>query len=291
MWLRRFGEKRYPRETLYREFYGRQKVDPQVQMNHLFDYLKIAPHLVPKAEQLNAPTIRHPDLSPSNIFISDSGDITGIIDWQHATILPIFLQAKIPKHFQNYGDDDSENFRRPKLAEDFVTITDSDKEIEMELYRRRQMHYFYVGHTSRLNKAHFHAMGKYNLVLRNQLYDTACRPWEGDNTSLQAELIKTMAHWSEIAPAEGNPPVHYSPAEVEECLDRDSKQKNADEQMQQVRDFIGINTEGWVLNEEFESAREKAKLIKSEMAEAALTEEERREFDELWPFQDHEEID
>ena len=291
MWLRRFGEKRYPREPLYREFYGRQKVDPQVQINLLLDYLKVAPHLVPKAEQLNVPTIRHPDLSPSNIFISDSGDITGIIDWQHATILPIFLQAKIPKHFQNYGDDDSENFQPPKLAEDFATITDSDKEIEMELYRRRQVHYFYVGYTSRLNKAHFHAMGKYNLVLRNQLYDTVGRPWEGDNTSLQAELIRTMAHWSEIASPEDNPPVHYSPAEAKECLERDAKQKNADEQMQQVRDFIGINIEGWVQNEEFESAREKAKPIKNEMAEGADTEEERREFDEHWPFQDHEEID
>src|SRR3954453_23740572 len=80
-----------------------------------------------------------------------------------------FLQAKIPKHFQNYGDDASENFERPKLAEDFATMTDSDKDIEMELYRRRQVHYFYAGYTSRLNKAHFHAMGKYNLVLRNQL--------------------------------------------------------------------------------------------------------------------------
>ncbi|TVY87724.1 Altered inheritance of mitochondria protein, mitochondrial [Lachnellula willkommii] len=290
-WLRRFGEKRYPREPFYREFYSRQKVDPQVQIRYLLDYLKVAPHIVPKAEQLNVPTIRHPDLSPSNIFISDSGDITGIIDWQHTTIHPIFLQAKIPKHFQNYGDDDSENFRRPKLAEDFATMTSSDKRIEMELYRRRQVHYFYLGHTSELNKAHFHAMGKYNLVLRNQLYDIASRPWEGDNTSLQAQLIKTMAQWSEIASPEDNPPVQYSPAEVEECLDRDAKQKRVDEQMQQVRDFIGVNIDGLVLNEEFETARERANLIKDELAEGANTEEEKREFDELWPFQDHEEID
>jgi hypothetical protein len=47
---------RYPREPLYREFYGRQKVDPQAQVNHLLDFLKVAPHLVPKAEQLNVAT-------------------------------------------------------------------------------------------------------------------------------------------------------------------------------------------------------------------------------------------
>ena len=291
MWLRRFGERRYPREPLYREFYGHQKVDPQVHISHLSDYLKVTSHLAPQAKQLNVPTIRHPDLSPSNIFISNSGDIAGILDWQHTTILPIFLQAKIPKHFQNYGDDDSEILRRPKLAENFATMNDSDREIEMEVYRRRQVHYYYVGYTSQLNKPHFHAMGKYDLVLRSQLYDTASRPWEGDKTSLQAELIKTISRWSEIDSVADNPPIHYSSAETEECLERDAKQKNADEQMQQLRDFIGINIEGWVSKEEFEDAREKAKLIKLEMAESAGTEEERKEFEEHWPFQDHEEID
>jgi hypothetical protein len=58
-------------------------------------------------------------------------------------------------------------FRPPKLEQDFGTLTDSDKEREMEIYRRRQVHYFYVGFTNHMNKAHFHAIGKYNLVLRN----------------------------------------------------------------------------------------------------------------------------
>ncbi|KAH9217729.1 serine/threonine protein kinase [Leptodontidium sp. 2 PMI_412] len=244
LWLQRYGEKRYPREPFYRELYHGQKVDPQAQIQHLVDYLKVAPHLVPKVEQLN-----------------------------------------------NYGDDDSENFRRPKLAEDFANMTSSDKEVEMERYRRRQVHYFYLGYTSDLNKAHFHAMGKHNLVLRNQLYGTAGRPWEGDNTSLQVQLIKTVAEWSEIASPEDNCPVRYSPAEVEECLDRDAKQNRVNEQMQQVRDFIGINIDGLVPNEEFESARARAELIKNELAEGADTDEQRSEFDRIWPFQDHEEID
>ncbi len=100
-----------------------------------------------------------------------------------------------------------------------------------------------------------------------------------------------MAHWPEIASPEDILLANYSPTEAEECLDRDAKQKDADDQMQQVRDSIGINIEGWVPTEEFDSAQEKAKLRKSEMVEAAETEEERREFDEHWPFQDHEEID
>lgn len=289
-WLQKFGRERYPREALYREFYGHQKVDPQVQIGHLLDYLKLAPHIVPKEEELSTPTIRHPDLSPSNIFVSDSGEITGIIDWQHTAILPIFLQAKIPKHFQNYGDEESENFKPPKLPPNFDIMSDSEKEHEMEVYRRRQVHYFYVGFTDRHNKPHFNAMRKHNLVLRNRLYDIACRPWEGDNTSLKAELISTLEQWGEIAP-EVVAPVQYSSDETKDCLDRDTKQKEADMQMEQMRAFIGVNIEGWVPNNTFEEAKAKAEYIKNEMLNEAETEHERKELLEHWPFQDHEEID
>ena len=266
-------------------------------MDHLLNYLKLAAYLVPNSLELNSPTIRHPDLSPSNIFVSESGDITGIIDWQHATVLPIFLQAKIPKYFQNYGDEDSERFKPPRLPLNFDTLSDSKKEHEIELYRRRQVHYFYVGFTDLHNKPHFHAMGKHNLVLRNRLYDTACRPWEGDNTSLQAELIYTLEQWPEITCSSDSdnssspPPVQYSPEEIKECLERYAKQKVADGQTEQIRGFIGVNIEGWVPNDGFEEAKEKAEYIKSEMLGEAETEEEKKELLEHWPFQDHQEID
>lgn len=170
-------------------------------------------------------------------------------------------------------------------------MTESEQEIEMELYRRRQVHYFYVGYTSRLNKPHFNVIGKYNLVLRHRLYDVAMQPWEGNNTSLQAELIRIIADWSGVAPPDVEPLVHYTSAEVDECLQRDAKQKEADDEMQQTRDYIGINIEGWVPSDGFETARESAKQMRSAGLKAAETKKERREFEVLWPFQDHEEID
>lgn len=79
-----------------------------------------------------------------------------------------------------------------------------------------------------------------------------------------------MAQWSEIASLD-KPPVRYSSAEVEECLDRDAKQKRVDEQMQQVRDFIGTNIDGLVLNEEFESVRERGlELLKLSWQKALI---------------------
>ena len=85
-----------------------------------------------------------------------------------------------------------------------------------------------------------------------------------------------MAQWFEIDSPEKDPPIRFSPAEVEECLNRDTRQTRVHEQMQYVRGFIGINIDGLVLNEEYEGARERAKLIKMELAEETETEEQRK---------------
>jgi hypothetical protein len=135
---------------------------------------------------LNRPAIRHPDLSLNNTFISESGDLTSVIDRQHSTIYRILLQVKIPKHFRNYGDEDSENF-------DF--LTKSKNERVTELYRRLQLQCFYLCFNNRNNKAQFHAMGTHDIVVTNQLYYTAGRPWESDATSLKAGLMQASTFW------------------------------------------------------------------------------------------------
>jgi hypothetical protein len=58
-----------------------------------------------------------------------------------------------------------------------------------------------------------------------------------------------------------------------------------------LRDFIGINIDGLVLNDEYKATREMARLIRLELAGKTETEEQRKEFDELWPFQDYQELD
>jgi hypothetical protein len=45
-------------------------------------------------------------------------------------------QGSSPWQNENHGDNNSENLQRPELAEYFANITSSDKEVEMEQYRR-----------------------------------------------------------------------------------------------------------------------------------------------------------
>ena len=290
-WLQRFGEPRLPEESFYREFYNYQKVDPKAQIKNLKDYLSLISCLVPDGEMLNWPTLRHPDLSPNNIFVSKSGDIAGVIDWQHSVSLPLFLQAKMPRHFQNYGDEESENFQPPKRPDNLETMTDDEKERETEIYRRRQVHFFYMGFSSRNNSLLFDAMSSSGIILRNKIYENAGRPWEGDSISLKANLIQCAAQWADVS-SKDSPhcikcPLNYSLSEVDQCLELDAKQRAADISSQRLRDLVGVNIDGWVPTEEYDDAVLRAATVKSQMLAAAETDEERRVVEENWPFGDH----
>lgn len=293
-WLLKFGEPRYPREPLYRDIYDNKVVDPAEQILNLENYLKIAPYLVPARENWNTPAISHPDLSPNNIFVDEAGEITAIIDWERTVVLPMFIQARVPTHFQNFGDEASEAFEFPTLPENFESLPEDEKEQEMDLYRRRQLHYYYLGFTSRINEAQFRAIGTPGLITRNQIYDAARQPWEGNNTSLKAHLVNLSLNWSGLItpPDIQKPdfPISFIEAEIKSCLAADSEQKTADEQMQKFRDHFGCNIEGWVPSQMYEEAKQKVDEMKAYMLQIAETEQERRDVDEHYPFQDHEEI-
>lgn len=128
-WLRAYGRPRFPFERAYRESTNYRLSDPSEHIALLEFYLKIAPELLPPDEFLR-PVLRHPDLQPNNIFVSDDFDIVGLIDWQHASVLPVFLAAGIPKFFQNYDDPESLYFRPPPTPD----LDDMDEEKKPRLF-------------------------------------------------------------------------------------------------------------------------------------------------------------
>lgn len=291
-WLQEYGRPRFPQDPGYKALYEGKKSDPTIQIKSLKEYLKVSPCIVPDDQDLNRPTLRHSDLSPSNIFVSEEGDISGLIDWESTTALPLFLQARIPEHFQNFGDEDSENFRKPRLPANFDSLSNEEKEVEEEIYRRRQLHFFYLGATSQNNRRHYDALFFDPEARRAKLYQKARIPWEGDNISLKAQLIKTVQKWPSVRSKTATKcPISYPEDEVKECLALVAQQKKLDETMQVLRDRIGVSVDGWVSNDEYEATKQRAHELKMQFLATADSEAERREFDENWAFQDHEEVE
>jgi hypothetical protein len=108
--LTQHGKPLHPYHRIRREWVDYQQQSPSRHMEFLKMYVQIAPDLVPKHDDnMTRPSIRHPDIQPNNVFVSQNLEITGLIDWQHCAILPLFLQAGVPGSLQNYGDAVSES--------------------------------------------------------------------------------------------------------------------------------------------------------------------------------------
>ncbi|KAL8897818.1 MAG: hypothetical protein Q9207_007008 [Kuettlingeria erythrocarpa] len=292
-WMTHYARPRFHHEPLYRESYGFQKVPPADHMQSLAEYLQIVDYIPPKESRMNRPILRHPDLQPNNIFVSDSMDILGIIDWQHSAVLPLFLQALVPRDFQNYGDTDSEQLAKPKLPDNFDQLDPHKQDEAKELLRRRYLHFFYVGKTLKVNRDHYDAMQLDHVFLRQKLFQHAGAPWEGDNVTLKMDLIRATQVWRELVHNEDGSvpacPLDYSIPESKRYSQQASEQQTIDENLEWACRRFGISAEGWVPPEGYDEAQRMIEEFKAESLKAAGTDLERDEIQNHWPFDDRDE--
>lgn len=284
-WLRTYGRPRYPFQRAYRESMEYQLSLPSDHIRSLEAYLKIAPELLPSNEFLR-PLLRHPDLQPNNIFVSDDLDIVGLIDWQHASALPLFLAAGIPKFFQNYNDPESLAFR-PSPPPDLNDMDDEEKADALTDFRRRHTHFFYLAFTQRFNELHFRAMDQSTNMLTRRIFSHAGEPWEGNNIPLQADLVLMTKLWHEYST--GPCPMSFSSAEAASIMHQQSMQEEVDLQLKRIRNAIGIGVDGWTPKEDYEAACSRARQMKVDGLASLDTEYEREMTDRHWPFDDHDE--
>lgn len=292
-WLKAYAHPRLPAVIPHRELYGYQKVSPADHITSVEKYIRIAPDLVTRDEEyLLRPTLNHPDLQPHNIFVADDFSITSIIDWQHCSVLPLVLQAGVPEYFQNFNDEESLRLKKPFLPVSFDNMSKAKQEEALEQYRRRQLHYYYFVATYKFNKPHYDALLLDSTMAKQKLQQFASAPWEGDNISLKAELIRAVQNWPVLAKRKSGEippcPIEFSDAEVEECLRLEAEQTHLDAQMEKIRERIGIGSDGWTWTERYEDALEENEHVKAEALKGA-EDDLKKEILENWPWDDHDE--
>lgn len=294
-YLKRFGRPLHPFQRIRRELVGYHEQSPSSHLENLERYLRVAPDLVPpNANNATQFSIRHPDLQPNNIFVSKSLEITGLIDWQHRTILPLFLQAGILGTLQNYGDHVSESLQEPRIPSDFDEQNESEQLKQVLLLRKRQLHYTYVKETLRLNPAHGEVLTDSLSILRRKLFRHASEPWEGDNFSLRADLVELTRQWSRLVPSatrtiHSRCPIEFSEKEADETLSLVRAMEEADSQFQDCLELVGVGSEGWVPVEQYADARRRGRQLKEDTLLEAKSEEEQRQICDHWIFDDFEE--
>ncbi|KAL4877839.1 hypothetical protein BJY04DRAFT_221806 [Aspergillus karnatakaensis] len=273
-WTKSYAKPRLPDERLYREIYHFCQVSPDV--------------------------LRHTDFQPNNILISKTNEIVGLVDWQHLPILPLGIAAGIPKHFQNYGDPDSEKLLEPQidLPPNFDSLSFSEQVQVRETIRKRLVHFLYAALTKRSNQEHYDAIFNQSVTLHQRLFKSAGTPWEGDSTTLRAEMIHAIQSWSTLITAdsiEGEegistvPPLEFTETSIRDTMHVDAQQREADPTMEQMRAALGVHIMGWVANDNYQAAKQMAREVKAKMLEAAQTPAEVTGVQNHFPFDDFDE--
>ncbi|PWY83761.1 hypothetical protein BO94DRAFT_557614 [Aspergillus sclerotioniger CBS 115572] len=277
---------------LYREIYNYRKVSPDTHIGNLSDYVKFAPFLGFKAgTTMHRPVIRHPVFQPNNILVSNSHEIVGLIDWQHCSILPLGLAAGIPKHFQNYGDPDSEELKEPQLSPNFDSLLQSEQASMREIYRKRMIHFLYATFTRQLNEEHYNAIFDCLNIIRQRILESAGTSWEGDSTTLRIDIMCVIQSWpgffSDFVAC--LPPVQYSDKDVRDTLELYTEQHDADEAMEHMRRALNADVLGWVPNSEYDAARQLAQEMKDKILEMVETDHDIIAARDNFPFDDFDE--
>lgn len=236
-------------------------------IKNLERYLRIVSLLLPKSSALHRFCIRHPDLQPSNIVVSTSSDsgqleIVGLLDWQHAAILPLFCHAGVPNRLQNYNDPVSQALITPSLPEDASVLDQSELCNVIELYHRRLVHFHYVKNTEKYNKFHYDALSDPMSMFMRRLFDQSGAPWEGETHALKASLIEASEMWRALTGADVPCPIQFEPEDLRNTKELSAKLQVADENFEGCRSIIGFETETWVSNEHYEKAVALAELLK-----------------------------
>lgn len=294
----KFGKPRLHVERYLRELHQYQPRSPIPYQHLLANYLKLAPGLdVPSDHRMARPTVRHPDFSPNNILVNTSNEVVGIIDWQHAVILPLCLCAGIPDHFQNWGDLVSETLSKPevKLPDHFDQLNHEEQAAVQETMRRRIVHFYYAALTMKSLPDHFDAIRTENCMLRAKLFHHAQAPWEGDSVSLKYTMMQVLTNWP-MPLYEGAPtglmecPVQFSEEEIQKCAEDHRQERELLQELGEMRDFIGTDALGWVPDEdEFERCKAVIQSIKNGLMEHSSTEMEKTAVVHHFPFDDHDE--
>ncbi|PGH15814.1 hypothetical protein AJ79_02195 [Helicocarpus griseus UAMH5409] len=292
-WTRRYGKPvalDFPHNGLIP---GEQ--DPKEYIALLEKYLALVPYLLPEdaSHPFNQPTLRHPDLNPNNILISpETGAVTCIIDWQHTILEPRLLAAGYPRAFENPDVNESTDLEEPTLPPEYDSLDAEEKAEADELYRRLFLFHYYRVCNGIFNKPHLHALCDPLLHPRKHLVDRAGRPWSGNLVTLMGALVRMVEYWPHLQNTRGiKCPVEFTPEELEKFRKQEDMWFPMNAVVNQWREEVGVNEDGWVSNEAYEGAVRKDKQLRERLiGEMDGDQEDIACLQKGWMFRDREEI-
>ncbi|GAB1197527.1 hypothetical protein APSETT444_006823 [Aspergillus pseudonomiae] len=261
-------------------------IEPSEHSSLLSRFLQLAPYLIPPGSY-SAPTLRHPDLSLSNILLAPgSSKIISIIDWQDAAIFPRFMQAGYPA-FCEHDSSQPQSLHIPSLPDDFDKMDIDEQRQSKAVFRLEEANLYYTAATGVHNDEHMRVLKTPYLGMQQYLLRQTGYPWDADVINLRTALvgITTPSVWSKISSAVC--PVVFSDEEREAALAESQEWNESEQLLSRVREHLNIDPEGGTEPDNFERAVEGNRQFRMEMVRQAEAGE--REICWCnWPYKDKE---
>ncbi|EGD85443.2 hypothetical protein H112_06345 [Trichophyton rubrum D6] len=224
---------------------------------------KVFPHLVqhPEIQENSAPTLFHPDLHKRNIFVSqdDPTIVTGIIDWQAASIEPAFYYAdEVPDFARIPTEGPSDSAEESLWYQAY--------EVGLALLAPR------LGATRKIDEA----------LLRPFRY--CHRTWRDGFVPFTHELMRLRDSWEKLGFEKECPIPAMGP---EERKFYEKQLEIYDGMLEFRRDMfevLAVEEDGWVPAERWEEVKKTHQGFYETLMDNLEDDESRQELRTMWPF-------
>lgn len=206
-------------------------------------------------------------------------------------MLPLFLHVGMPDVIQNEDDEISRRITEPKLLDDFDKLSEEKEEWEMELLRRRLVHYHYNLSTATHNRIHHKGLLYPLGPFSRRIFNHSIAIWEGETIKLLYALIDMVSDWTSFA-KDGTPrPVVFTEDEKVAAEELYQALTNADKSESRLRDIVGYGEDTWVPAAHYEEAKAFGQEMKRRTMEACAEDEEMTKehyalIEANWPLDD-----
>ena len=252
-------------------------------------YLQLAPAMIPlqSAHDTHSPTLWHPDLHLDNVFVDpESKQITRVIDWQSAAVLPFFYHCGVPKMFRHHGPVSDDMTVWPQRPENFRNLNRDEREKFNNLMGSEYLHKYYLAITHNKNLRHWAALQLQDSE-RTQPICIVQNVWEECSAFfLRQALIKIVNRWEELCPDSGPCPVTFNAQEMDLHAHEEENRGYVSEILTLFRNNWGLPPNGSIESARFDEVQAALMRIRGAFVAAAENEEDRALAEKLWPYQD-----
>ena len=275
-----------PRENYYQPGKSEEVLEDGISL--LERYMKVASYLVPQPNDQPSSTnvLWHPDLHLDNIFVDlDTCQITRIVDWQSASVVPMFYQSGVPRMCR-YPGLVREGWVVPERPEGFESSSqDEQKRIDDDL-ESETMHKCYEAQVYKRAPLHWAVLQQPATSILRKPVKLVTGAWENrDLFFLREALMNIKVHWSEFSP-DTLCPIGFNSEDIELHSQEEENINGVGRMLLMFREEAVLPADGMVDSEDYESVRENCRKIRDILIGLAKDEGEKELFNNLWPYKE-----